>query len=1133
MILLRRLRARNFKQLADLHIRFPEQGAILIEGDNEAGKSSLFEAVFFALYGRTLLSDQDYTLSELRRYSTEELTVELELTVDGRDFLIERRVGAVHTCRLVCPAAEGEEPETLRSLTAVRQRLLEETGLSAEALLNTCFVEQKRLERLEDLNPSQRQAAINELLNLKAFTALEAAFRESREEVAQVQVLRARADLARQDSRIPALEDEADQARRCLSYALLLGLEREGDEAAARLQELSASLADLAGRRDEVEASLGRCAILRRGITAVEGELSHRCQAWQAALEAQGRATAEAGALQELVDSLPGREAAMLEGEELCRALSEVEGVEARLMRVREAHAGTQARLERLEQPRAALASGLAERENLESRRLAARQDQGEAEEAVLQRSEERGRAARLRHLLSLIGGFEDLPGQDQGLVAWVAEARRRAEEAPELLKRRELLAGMVEREERSRRLLERRGALAEELTQAAGAEERGRQGLAAAEEAHARAAGLARSAGRGVGLSLAVTVLGGVALSVLLALRKPELSAGGGALLVLGLVLLLRARSSASGLRAEERVALERLAAAKAEAEHARDRCQALREDDEQLSSQLEALGAPGAGEVDLRGESPQEAIAGLDRELASAEAMSREIPRLEVEWQQRDRQSQRMLEEIRRTAGLDALVSDTPAGLRVEAEEWLADFERRADATPDAALQARLDEVREDALALERKIAGLDADLAQWRRELSVEPAIQQELQALEGEEQALLQALDGAEEVRARLEVMSLPGQSPVLRARLDLLAQELASDRNRALGLDPALARLAAAGESAAEAREGLRRSWAEVLASEPPDGPGAARDRLPVEGERLRAALAEEDEPALQERRRQLTEEAGRLGIEEQQWRARASQLSREREARLGELGCAPGASGPELAERHPELASVASRGVEDWRREMEERRSLLESARAERRVRASALGLDESPLDLPREEAALTAAERERRVKALSLEMLRATRQRIVKAIMPLTLRNTRQMLPLLTEGRYQDVEWDEVNNVISVYDSRAKRHQRKRVFSGGARDQISLALRLAFALATLPGEMNVRPGWLFLDEPLSSFDRRRTQALVELITSGLVGRQFRQVLLVSHSDSVDPSRFTHRLRLEAGAVVESTLPEA
>jgi ABC-type molybdenum transport system ATPase subunit/photorepair protein PhrA len=72
-----------------------------------------------------------------------------------------------------------------------------------------------------------------------------------------------------------------------------------------------------------------------------------------------------------------------------------------------------------------------------------------------------------------------------------------------------------------------------------------------------------------------------------------------------------------------------------------------------------------------------------------------------------------------------------------------------------------------------------------------------------------------------------------------------------------------------------------------------------------------------------------------------------------------------------------------------------------------------------------------------------------------------------------------------------------------------------------------------VRPGWLFLDEPLSSFDRRRTLALVDLLTRGLISKEFAQIFLVSHSESFDSARFDYRIRMQDGAIAESSLPKA
>ena len=59
--------------------------------------------------------------------------------------------------------------------------------------------------------------------------------------------------------------------------------------------------------------------------------------------------------------------------------------------------------------------------------------------------------------------------------------------------------------------------------------------------------------------------------------------------------------------------------------------------------------------------------------------------------------------------------------------------------------------------------------------------------------------------------------------------------------------------------------------------------------------------------------------------------------------------------------------------------------------------------------------------------------------------------------LPALTDDRYSMVRIDEKEYRIEIYDREAKRWRGKGVFSGATQDQFSLALRLAFALSTIP----------------------------------------------------------------------------
>lgn len=188
------------------------------------------------------------------------------------------------------------------------------------------------------------------------------------------------------------------------------------------------------------------------------------------------------------------------------------------------------------------------------------------------------------------------------------------------------------------------------------------------------------------------------------------------------------------------------------------------------------------------------------------------------------------------------------------------------------------------------------------------------------------------------------------------------------------------------------------------------------------------------------------------------------------------------------------------------------------------------LGIDGDSLETGECRAEVERLARQLEVKRRAAAIVEGTMERIVRMVLPNTERNLGQILPLLTAGRYHEARIGEDYH-IQVWDDSAGRYVSKSVFSGGAKDQFSLALRLAFALATLPQELGTAPGFIFLDEPLSSFDGPRTEALVQLLTSGQVAESFSQIFVISHNRSFEAGAFQHRLVLREGRVVESNLP--
>lgn len=468
---------------------------------------------------------------------------------------------------------------------------------------------------------------------------------------------------------------------------------------------------------------------------------------------------------------------------------------------------------------------------------------------------------------------------------------------------------------------------------------------------------------------------------------------------------------------------------------------------------------------------------------------------------------------------------------------------------------------------------IPGLVVYLLWTRRALGVlREARQEEASAEEGvadEEEACRQAQAQQEalrrlggdpqrqlvDVQERLRQLGEPppANPSAIKGRLDALRTELG---------DSTLAQLeaaeAAAIEEAQPLEDGRRQLEAELKAAR--DGLGKldakalAQDRQtlaaglatlgwPEPGEdsspayvtlvqRLEEELRAADEKGTQGRNAELHHQLG----EEQTRQGNAQSAIDSAQARIGDLLGSQGMAAPQpltaagVEQAYPLVLLVDPQEALPLREEQEQlvrHIGALEAKIGELRQR---LYIEPHELDIEECRRQVRERERQRRLKEYATRILSAARDRMVRKVLPNTERNMAFILPLLTAQRYHEAQVTD-DYRIQVWDEQAGRYVAKGIFSGGAKDQFSLALRLAFALATLPQELGATPGFIFLDEPLSSFDPPRTQSLVELLTRGQIAANFPQIFVISHNRSFDPESFPYRVVIEEGRVVESNLP--
>ena len=137
MLLIRSIRCTNFKGLAYLDLKMQASGCVLVEGPNEAGKTSLLDAVRFAVTG---LTPAGGTPESLIRTGASESTVCVELVADRHSIELERVISRSKRNEVRVAMRDGLARSTTESEDEAVDRLERAFGLSSENLNEACFV---------------------------------------------------------------------------------------------------------------------------------------------------------------------------------------------------------------------------------------------------------------------------------------------------------------------------------------------------------------------------------------------------------------------------------------------------------------------------------------------------------------------------------------------------------------------------------------------------------------------------------------------------------------------------------------------------------------------------------------------------------------------------------------------------------------------------------------------------------------------------------------------------------------------------------------------------------------------------------------------------------------------------------
>lgn len=188
------LRLENFRRHEQTELRFDAgHQVVLIAGANGVGKSTLFEAVLFALYGEGRNGRGNLERLVRKGGELEGMEVEVGYTIGETNYRVRRRRDSKVTSAVLYgndePLVEGS-----REVTAEISKIL---GMDARGFKIATYAQQKELDGLASMRPGDRGKMLARLLRLDVLTrAKEQARSEFNEHKALLSKLNSTVDIA-------------------------------------------------------------------------------------------------------------------------------------------------------------------------------------------------------------------------------------------------------------------------------------------------------------------------------------------------------------------------------------------------------------------------------------------------------------------------------------------------------------------------------------------------------------------------------------------------------------------------------------------------------------------------------------------------------------------------------------------------------------------------------------------------------------------------------------------------------------------------------------------------------------------------------------------------------------------------
>ena len=157
----------NFRSIEKADVELSQQGIVIVKGVNDyeekatsngSGKSSIFEAIVFALFEETSNGEKDVA----NRIKNKGFNIQLSFSVDGIEYVIIRKNdGKKAEVRLL----KNGEDISARNKTDTNKLIIQILGINKDLFLDSIFLSQESKTNLSSLQPTARKERLEILTN--------------------------------------------------------------------------------------------------------------------------------------------------------------------------------------------------------------------------------------------------------------------------------------------------------------------------------------------------------------------------------------------------------------------------------------------------------------------------------------------------------------------------------------------------------------------------------------------------------------------------------------------------------------------------------------------------------------------------------------------------------------------------------------------------------------------------------------------------------------------------------------------------------------------------------------------------------------------------------------------------------